>query len=189
MSDKPKWPLAEALIVAETLMRVLEHRAERVIIAGSIRRRKEMVGDIELLYIPRYENCQLDLLSEGQVNVTDECIDELIACGQLAKRRNVKSSEMWGKKNKLAVHLPTGIPVDLFATDTDSWWNYLVCRTGPAEVNMKIAQAAREKGWQWSPCGTGFRHNSGHHYAMHPVASEREVFEFVGLPYCEPWER
>ncbi len=185
MSDKPKWPLAEALIVAETLMRVLEHRAERVIIAGSIRRRKEMVGDIELLYIPRYENCQLDLLSEGQVNVTDECIDELIACGQLAKRTNAKGSEVWGAKNKLAVHVPTGIPVDLFATDADSWWNYLVCRTGPAESNMRIAQAARQRGWTWNPYQDGFTTPNGYIHC----GTERYVFEAVGLPYREPWER
>lgn len=116
MSDKQRWPLKEALIIAETLANVLELRCERIIIAGSIRRRRDTVGDIEMLYIPRFEPRKIDLINEGKVNVTDECIDELIACGQLAKRKNVKGSEMWGAKNKLAVHVPTGIPVDLFAT-------------------------------------------------------------------------
>ena len=74
MSDKSRWPLKEALIVAETLREVLALRCERVDIAGSIRRRKDTVGDIELLYIPRMEDRQIDLINTGKVNVTDECV-------------------------------------------------------------------------------------------------------------------
>ncbi len=173
------------MIIAETLREALSPHCERIIIAGSIRREKPHVGDIELLYIPRFETRQIDLISEGQVNVTDECIARLLACGQLAKRTNVNGSEMWGAKNKLAVHVPTGIPVDLFATDATCWHNYLVCRTGPAESNTRIATEAKRRGWKWNPYGDGFTTPNGFIHC----GTESYVFEAVGLPYLEPWER
>jgi len=44
-----------------------------------------------------------------------------------------------GPLNKLAVYVGSGIPVDLFATTEECWFNALVCRTGSAETNVKIA--------------------------------------------------
>ncbi len=59
--------------------------------------------------------------------------------------------------------------------------------------NTEIASAAQRKGWKWNPYGVGF---SKERKALrkttidlHCVASEREVFEFVKLPFLEPWER
>jgi DNA polymerase/3'-5' exonuclease PolX len=78
------------------------------------------------------------------------------------------------------------MPVDFFATIDTSWYNYLVCRTGSKESNMRIAQAAQDKGWRWNPYGAGF---SGPNGQTHQVTDERDVFEFVGLPYRDPWDR
>lgn len=74
MSDKQRWPLKEALIIAETLANVLELRCERILIAGSIRRRKPEVGDIELLYIPRFEDRAIDLLERSHERVS--CVSQ-----------------------------------------------------------------------------------------------------------------
>ena len=83
-------------------------------------------------------------------------------------------------------HVPSGIPVDLFATTEACWFNYLVCRTGGADNNLAICFAAQRAGWKWTPYGPGFTRGSGE---VHLVRSEREVFEFVGLPYLEPEQR
>jgi DNA polymerase (family 10) len=185
--EKKRWPLLEAQIVAEALVQVLRPVCERIEIAGSVRRGKQDVGDVELLYVPRYEVRQLDLISSGPVNLAAECIERLLAAELLGKRPSINGSTAWGEKNKLAVYLPTGIPVDLFATTPEAWCNYLVCRTGPADSNTRIATTARQKGWQWCPYDVGFRNlRTGQ---MHAVQSEAEVFEFVGLPYREPWQR
>jgi DNA polymerase/3'-5' exonuclease PolX len=88
-------------------------------------------------------------------------------------------------------HVASGIPVDLFATTEACWHNYLVCRTGPAESNIRIAAAAKARGWKWNPYGEGFSRGgplAGPEEAR-ALRSEREVFEFVGLPYTEPEER
>lgn len=98
-------------------------------------------------------------------------------------RTNPQNPE--SQKNKLLRHVESGIPVDLFATTEASWWNYLVCRTGGAQTNVRICNAAIAKGWNWAPYGAGFKTREG----LVPVHSEREVFEAVGLKYLEPEER
>lgn len=188
LSDKPKFPRADAIAAAKE---ILEHFfSVRVIIAGSLRRRKPMVGDIEIVYIPAIDrvpdNSDLFQTKEITLNRTDESIDAMLKSGLLARRSNVLGSTTWGDKNKLALHVASGIPVDFFATTERAWFNYLVCRTGGAENNVAIATAAHKKGWQWHPYSFGFTDDQGR--PVH-VTSEREVFESVGLPYLEPWER
>jgi DNA polymerase/3'-5' exonuclease PolX len=126
-----------------------------------------------------------DLFATSLVPSTDAALNSLIDDGILAKRKNVKGSEMWGEKNKLAVHVRTGVPVDFFATTESAWWNYVVCRTGPGESNIAIEVAAQRKGWKWNPYGEGFTDGG----KVIPVRSEREAFELVGLPYKEPKDR
>lgn len=184
---KPRFPAHEALAVARELCAALRPVTERLIVAGSLRRRRLMVGDVEILFIPQFVQVPGDLFETAHASRADDVLNELLAAGVLAKRRNVNGTEMWGDKNKLAVHVASGIPVDLFAATELNWFNYLVCRTGPGESNIAIASAARRMGWQWHPYGAGFTKLDGSDARR--VASEREVFEFVGLPYREPWER
>lgn len=192
MSDKKKFPHVIASAVAAELLFDLGPSAHRMAVAGSIRRLKPTVGDIELLFIPRLEQLPArDLFGQDVPvrNLAEEVIAGWLARGVLKKRLNVNGSEMWGDKNKLAVHDTTGIPVDLFAATEANWFNYLVCRTGPGESNIRIAEAARRKGWMWNPYGEGFSRGVGLGRERIGVTSEREVFEFVGLPYLEPEKR
>jgi DNA polymerase/3'-5' exonuclease PolX len=185
MSAKVKYPRAEALKVAKELCE-LQRLCERLVCAGSLRRRKLEVGDVEILFIPKFTTVPDGLFDSKQLNLVDVALEEMLKEGILAKRKNVNGSMMWGEKNKLAVHVASGIPVDFFAATEENWFNYLVCRTGGAENNRQIAVAANAKGWKWNPYGTGFTDERGQ---IVPVFSEREVFELVGLPYKEPWER
>ena len=192
---EPRWPLAKALGIAEELRLTLEPACVPgyCIIAGSVRRRKPDVGDIEILYVPRIEerpNPQ-DMFRKMQMNLADQVIAYLERAGELTKRRNVKGRTMFGPKNKYMEHRRSGIPVDLFATTEAGWFSALVCRTGPSDLNVRIATEARKRGWNWNPYGTGFSRGGplAGQSETHAVQSEREVFEFVGLPYREPWER
>ena len=186
---KTKFPRAAALAVAKELCDVLKPVATRLIVAGSLRRRKAEVGDVEILFVPRLVEVADGLFDKKTESVTDHTLDFLIGQGVLARRKNVNGSEMWGPKNKLAVHVASGIPVDFFAATEESWFNYLVCRTGPGESNIAIASAAQAKGWKWNSYGSGFSRQIGLTTEQHIVTSERETFEFVGLPFKEPWER
>jgi DNA polymerase/3'-5' exonuclease PolX len=192
VSDEPKrYPLCTALAVAEGLVRQLQPYCTRIEIAGSIRRRKCLVSDIEILYISR--TCARptpgELFGTVEIGQADEVLARWLREGTLHQRLNTLGNPTWGPLNKLAVHAATGIPVDLFSTHEESWFNYLVCRTGPADLNRRIAQGALARGLHWRPYEKGFRRYGpdGEHWEL--ADSERRVFELAGLPYREPEDR
>lgn len=157
----------------------------KIEIAGSLRRGREMVGDVEILFVPKMDSVQVDFFGSRElVSQADQEIARMLADGLLTKRPSKLGVYSWGDKNKLALHR-SGVPVDLFATTEECWFNYLVCRTGPADSNLAICNAAIAKGWKWTPYGMGF-YRLGHTEIMR---SEREVFEFVGLPFNPPEKR
>ena len=176
MTPKTRCPLHRAKEVASEILRRLEPACERITIAGSIRRQKPDVGDIELLCIPKF--------IDG-VDQLDREIATLVVQGILGFRRNKLGSRVYGPKNKLMVHLPSGIGVDIFSTDEQCWWVSLVVRTGGETTNKRIAMAAIRKGWHLQAYGAGFSTPQGDVICE----SERDVFELVGLRYLEPWER
>lgn len=188
LTEKPKFPLADAQVIAAELIAHLGDFAEKIEIAGSIRRKKAQVGDIELLYIPIMgEQDSGDLLGTLEpINYFDLALNTLEEAGILERRINIKGSETFGEKNKLMRHVESGIPVDFFATNEASWHNYLVCRTGGAESNKAIATAALQRGIKWNPYGAGFTKKDG---GIIPVYAESQAFTFVGLPYLQPDER
>ena len=194
MSEKVRYPAALAGRLATKIVEVLRPFCQRIEVAGSLRRRKAEVGDIEILYIPRMTRVRNPEALFGdeliELNAVDLELAEMLKEGSLEKRLNVNGSPTWGAEKKLARAVKTGIPVDFFATTEKNWFNYLVCRTGGAESNMEIASAAKRQGFKWNSCGSGFTQTWGTGETKFVVInSEREVFQFVGLPYKEPWER
>jgi DNA polymerase/3'-5' exonuclease PolX len=205
---KQKWPRATALAVAEEICNALKPVTEWLIVAGSLRRGKQEVGDAEIVFIPKlaekvkeqaglfgtFEQIEFDDLAERR-------IQELLDGGTLAKRPSKIGVFTWGPENKLAIHVPTGMPVDLFATTADKKFNALVIRTGSAEMNRKLAISANKIGRSLNANGDGVT-------VTHTVqadgclvelpkdqqtkirsVSERHVFELVGIPYLEPEDR
>lgn len=185
--DKKRWPHAIALTVASSIVEMLEPHCERIIIAGSVRRQKPSCGDVEILYIPKIEDAPdtMDMFRRIDLNLADQTILAMERAGILARRKNSKGSEMFGAKNKLMVHVETGIPVDLFTATEENWFNYLTCRTGPSESNIRICETAIKQGKKWHPYDVGFEKDG----EMIRMNSEQEVFEFVGLPYKQPEDR
>lgn len=179
MTEKTRCPLHRAEEIADEVVRLLEPYCERVAIAGSIRRRKPEVGDIEVLAIPKYGGLSC------HVNLLDQEILDLMHCGILDFRLSKHGRRAFGQKNKLMVHLPSGLAVDVFSTDEQCWPVALVIRTGGAVTNKRIATAAIKKGWRLQAYGAGFSTPEGDVVCK----SERDVFELVGLPYLPPEKR
>jgi DNA polymerase/3'-5' exonuclease PolX len=149
------------------------------------------VGDIEICYVPKFfqepKNLE-DLFKPGKlINLADELVDRWILKGVLAKRLKVDGTETWGEKNKLAVHVQSGIPIDFFSTTEKCWWNYLICRTGGKAMNTRISQVAQDLGWKWHPYQSGFEKTEG--TGWHHVTSEEDLFEFLRLEYLPPEKR
>lgn len=184
---KTKIPAAEAMAVAVSLLGALHPFCERIEIAGSLRRKKPFVGDVELLYVPKWEERRDGLFDTKQVNLAEEKILDLLLNAELVKRLNKQGKiSSWGQQNKYAVHAAIGIPVDLFSTTEDRWWMSLVIRTGPKELNIRLMTECRKNGLEGEAYGTFTKWPSGE---IVPVGSEREVFQLAGIPWLEPEQR
>lgn len=183
MSATIRWPRAVALGVASKICAALDGACERIVVAGSLRRGRADVGDVEILFVPKFQRVAVDMFATADRNLAEAGIADLLAIGDLRKRASVTGGQVWGKLNKLAVH-HSGVPVDLFTASSENWWNFLVCRTGPAGSNMRIATAAKARGYRWNPYGAGFTRLADG--ASFPMATEEAVFDFVGLPFLPP---
>ena len=178
---KVRWPLADALSIAGDIRRLLVPACERIEIAGSIRRQRPDVGDIELLCITKPSTL---------APFYDDALDELIRGNDWGRetfspRPSVVGVTAYGKQNKLMLHLPTGIHVDIFSTESRYWGMALFVRTGPKDWNIKAMSRFKQL------------HMAGHAYGGITSASGQEidcpdeetVFRNLGWRYVPPKER
>jgi DNA polymerase/3'-5' exonuclease PolX len=164
-------------------MEELVHACPRLAVAGSIRRGRQWVGDVELVY---ESEPMLDLFGERTGDVrADVIIEQWLSRGVLEKRLSKVGHSSWGREIKLAVRVATGIPVDLFAARPGGWHSYLMCRTGSRIHNEAIAREMMGRSMRWEPY-EGVRLRSGE---LVRVSSEAELYEMIGWPYLEPEER
>ena len=189
MNDKTKFQADEAKSVAAEIMRWLDPVCERLVVAGSLRREKPVVGDVELLYLPKIENRNdpSDMFASKDVNLADEAIATMESAGVLERRKNTIGRETFGPLNKLMRHRASGIPVDLFCEPSlADWFRSLVIRTGPKEMNVRLITTAAKRGIGVHAYGTGLTDMRGA-----PIAcdSEERFFEICGARYLEPKDR
>lgn len=188
ITEKKKWPAKLGMTIANGLMDFMRPHCEDgfLTFAGSLRRGKTEVGDVEILYVPKFG----DIKKPGEMfcsrgNLADDFLNQLLGV-KLEKRPNVNGGFSWGNENKLALHKATRMPLDLFATTKERWWVSLVIRTGPKEFNISLIQNARKRGLQLHAYGVFTELDSG--AAIYPK-SEREVLELAGMPWIEPKDR
>ncbi len=176
------------MIAAEEMVDCLSGYCERVMIAGSLRRKREEVNDIELLYVPKFTRITNpnDMFNTVEVDLASQFLDGLLKANLLAKRPNKNGVFAWGPKNKLGIHVPSGIAVDFFATDKEKWWVALVIRTGGKDTNLKLTTGAQRKGRSLNAYGYGVTNSDG---SITAATSERHVFELCGVDYLEPEDR
>ena len=185
-----RYPADQALQVAVDILTVLKPVCHRITIAGSLRRHKPFVGDIEILYIPKMEDIAdpADLFKNPiPTNLVDRTLKRWKDANVLAPRLKEDGPLTWGSLIKLSTHVRSGIPVDFFAATKNNWWSLLVCRTGPAESNMQICIAANQWGWTWDPY-EGFKDRRTGKLIRTP-GSEADVFKAVNLPNLPPNKR
>jgi DNA polymerase/3'-5' exonuclease PolX len=187
MAEKKKYDRAVALAVANELVELMRPSVTRIEIAGSIRREKPLVSDVELVYAPRMVEVKDGLFDTKLDDAAADKIEAMLQWGPIIqKRQNVNGSVTWGSKNKLAVHVASGIPVDFFSTTEENFWMSLVIRTGSTESNMRLIEGAKRRGYHLHAYGTFSSLHDGRKIA---VTSEREVFEIAGIAYVQPKDR
>lgn len=191
MSDKQKFPRADAIAVAKEMVAALKSCCveDRLVIAGSLRRSKQTVGDVELLFISKIIEVpdHNDLFGPPlKLSTVDEALDLLLASGVIDTRPNKLGRTSWGDKNKLGIHVASGIPVDFFATNEECFYMALVIRTGTAEFNKRMILSAERRGLKTHAYGVFENARTGEKIIP---KNEREVLELAGLRWIEPHQR
>ena len=182
MTTKPfQWSLTEADKVAQGLISILRPSCRRVEVAGSLRRRAPTVGDIELLCVSKTGGNE----ALGGYLQLDQEILALIDEGILTYRLNKRGHRNFGPKNKLMVHKPSGISVDIFSTTAHNWGMALMVRTGPKDWNIKVMSHLRRNGMKGHAYG-GVTDQDGQELSC---PTEQDVFRLLGWGFVTPENR
>ena len=176
---KNRIPLARGQQLAAAIIGELQPGCERIEVAGSIRRRRPDIGDIEIVCIPKVK---LDLLGNRLGTHLDAILDALVQAKRLEK---VKGGDLY-RQYLLPKH--DGVKLDLFITDTSKWACIFTIRTGPASFSSRLV-ATRALG---GLTPFNMRFNLGRLWydgAPMETPEERDVFTALGLEWIEPWNR
>ena len=175
-----------AELQAIDLAEMLRPFCERIEIAGSIRRKRSYVKDIELLCVSKVWSSQdLGGLATNGYEL-DLKLDELVVDGSVLKKRPNKAGRYtYGEQNKLLTHVPSGIPVDIFSVPPTNWGMALVVRTGPKEMNIRMMARFKELGMRGHAYG-GVTDQEGTELRC---PDEETVFRLLGWTWIPPEER
>ena len=190
MSGGERIPLDEALRAARALAYLIKDACVRVEIAGSIRRKKPTIGDIDLVVEPFVADV-FDMFGEASgetANLTDERLQELVAAGKVGTRLDRNGRPTWGEQLKRATY--HGLNVDIQSVlDVDTWGMWMLIRTGPADFNRRMVTPR----WQGGLLPPGMEVRDGFQLwrmgARVPTPTEQDVFAAYGLDYVEPEAR
>ena len=163
MSKEIKYQYATAYKIALEVLEQLKPHCERIEIAGSVRRKKAEVGDIEIVAIPKpYE---IGLLESGIATVINQW-------------QKVKGELPCKYTQRI---LPSGIKLDLFFAEEGNWGSVFAIRTGSADYSHKVLA----NGW----VRQGFRSDGGYLFRdgeRYEVREEKDLFKLIGIPFVEP---
>lgn len=154
--------LEKAEKLAKQVIERLSPYCQRIVVAGSIRRRRPFPRDIDIVCIP-----------SDAWNLRAEVLN---LCRPLSPTGG----------DKLMRFKVNGVQVDLYFADGKTWATLLLIRTGSADHNIKLASLAKRKGWKLHANGDGLFNESGQRVAGD---TEESIFEALGLEFILPDKR
>ncbi|MES2219381.1 MAG: hypothetical protein V4587_00255 [Acidobacteriota bacterium] len=154
----------------------LAEYCEKIEIAGSIRRARPEVNDIDLVCLPcagREEALRArikqrtDVVSEGQHSL-------------IVRLRGANTGfqlDVWFAKPRQA---------DLLETVPGTWGTVLLCRTGSKEHNIYLATKARELGLKWETTRGLVADPDSPKARVIASETEEEIFAALGMGFVPP---
>ena len=162
----------DAYKIADRIKAELAPFCERIEIAGSIRRGRAEVNDVDFVILPK----------PGQM-------------AAIKARCEKKCAVVKDGEQNYIVRLPTGFQVDIFfarpavkdllQTVPGNWGTLLLCRTGSTAHNIFLVAHAKSRGFTWNPY-KGVLDGEGFVIASE---SEEEIFDMLALAWVPPAER
>lgn len=180
----------QALLLANNILANMSPYCERVEIAGSVRRGKDEVKDIELVAIPKVgepEGLFGDLPGR---NLLFDWAEKVKAEKRMRWiKPNTSEIEDWplnaSGKYWRGLHPATNVKLDLFLVTAESWGPQMLIRTGPADFSEAIVTLAHDFNYLFYD-GRILSKITGERLL---TPEEADVFVLFGLSYIEPAER
>jgi DNA polymerase/3'-5' exonuclease PolX len=170
MSTGDRIPFAQAVTIASSIGQRLAPHVTRSKCVGSVRRRRDTIGDIEFVVEPRLVAADLfgNLLPD-----TASLRADVAGWSRWVKGgdRMWQVTDVFGRE---------GLTLDLyFCWPPAEWGSIVAIRTGPWELGMEAVTRLRD---------AGTPHTDGH-IPGHSTPEEEDFFRLAGLECRVPWER
>lgn len=170
-------PLATAARYAERIVAQLAAYCDRIEIAGSIRRARPTVNDVDIV-------CQPKAGQEGILRARCKARSEVLSEGSsslLVRLKDGLQLDVWFAAPQTA---------DLLTVTPSNWGSVLLCRTGSVTHNIWVCQRAHAKGLKWIHTQGLCRLSPGGD-VVEIVASETEeaIYAALGLDWLAPVQR
>ena len=169
MSQGSKRPYAEVLPTAQHIVSVLCDYCQRIEIAGSLRRERPFVGDIEIVAIPKYET---NLFGDPDLS-RSELKHFLVRKGVVIPKLG----------DKYIQFLYGGYKVDLFMPTAETWGSIFTIRTGSHDFNMWLMSTRSGQVGVRFEDGRLLRRWNGE---LIPTPEEADVFEQLQMDFVPP---
>jgi DNA polymerase (family X) len=161
----------QATAIVESLIEALEgtRGVRRILPAGSLRRRVETIGDLDLL---------------AETDDPQALVERFASMGIVDRVLNRGG-------HKAAVQLLRGPQVDLMIMPPGEAGTYLIHFTGSKEHNVVLRARARDAGWSLSEygflrIGEDGEPLTGADAELRTFDTEPDAYAFLGLPFIEP---
>lgn len=176
MSDsQEKIPIEKAKPIAEKYLQLFKPLCERIEIAGSIRREKSFIGDIELVCIPSTIKVE-----DGLFGYKEERSPEFVKLVDSFVR--VKGN---GTGKYTQIILEEGMHLDLFMTTRDQWGVIFMIRTGSAEFSERMVTECKQCGYYVED---GYLKRKKDNQII-PCPEEEDFFRITRLENLKPYAR
>ncbi|MDD4940591.1 MAG: DNA polymerase/3'-5' exonuclease PolX [Candidatus Omnitrophica bacterium] len=154
-------PLARAQAVAEEFVRELQQlpQVEKIVCAGSLRRQKETVRDIDILVMAKDAQPVMDAFTSSPL---------------------AQATQAWGS-TKSSVRTADGVQVDCRVVDKGSFGAALLYFTGSKEFNVRLRMLAQKTRHKINEYGV-FDRNEKRICGR----TEEEIFKFLKMQYVPP---
>ena len=182
--DRASIPRRKAIELAEKLQPIFETYAldadigngkkqKAYKIAGSLRRKKELVHDVDIVAV--IPDSPRDIFNQND-NPRQLFREEV--------SRIADKVEKWG--GNLASFVLDSVPFDIYFAHSKTFPTLLLIRTGSKEHNIRLAKRAISLGMRLKANGQGLENKDGN---LIEVKSEEELFGHLNLEYKRPEDR
>jgi len=151
--------LRDAEALATRVIAVISPYCERVQVAGSVRRKRPEVHDIDIVLIPKS-----------------------LHFASIVKALDPEKVLLQGPK--LTRLLVEGVQVDLCVATPETWGAILLIRTGSPEHNIRLCSIARSRGMKLSAARGVIKEGR-----VVASRTEEEIFQALGIDYVPPENR